>query len=392
MLQKHLTRCTRRLSTIVASQTDRVETPMLFVPLPFVVSFSLIIMSVFLYCRGNEQRLNLPFFYLVIIAALQTLLAGLRWGYELHTISFFSPVLSATIPPLAYCGVAKLVRQDLQPKLQFAAHVLPAICIILLMVVWPEAIDGAVIIIFSGYAIAILLLMRAGEDSLDLTPFEQATSAYRAVIFAALSLLFYALLDAVVYLEFILALKQSALFFITIGNISTLIILSVAAAGIGKIPEPAKPGKFPVDIGINTADDGKTPQPFEYEKIINAVDTLLVSKRFYRNVDLNLDRLARKLGISTRQISMAINQSKARNVSQYINEFRVAEACDLLLKTDTPVTEIMLSVGFQTKSNFNREFRRITNMTPVQWRSVKSTKRKAVDTQQTLNEVPSTLS
>jgi AraC-like DNA-binding protein len=69
-----------------------------------------------------------------------------------------------------------------------------------------------------------------------------------------------------------------------------------------------------------------------------------------------------------RQISAAINRATGKNVSQYVNEFRIAEACALLVETDKPVTEIMLDVGFQTKSNFNREFRRVTNMTPVQWR------------------------
>jgi len=28
----------------------------------------------------------------------------------------------------------------------------------------------------------------------------------------------------------------------------------------------------------------------------------------------------------------------------------------------------MFDVGFQTKSNFNREFRRVTDTTPLEWR------------------------
>jgi AraC-like DNA-binding protein len=33
------------------------------------------------------------------------------------------------------------------------------------------------------------------------------------------------------------------------------------------------------------------------------------------------------------------------------------------------VTEIMLEAGFQTKSNFNREFKRVTGLTPSDYRS-----------------------
>jgi AraC-like DNA-binding protein len=33
------------------------------------------------------------------------------------------------------------------------------------------------------------------------------------------------------------------------------------------------------------------------------------------------------------------------------------------------VTTIMLDAGFQTKSNFNREFRRVTGTSPSLWRA-----------------------
>ena len=99
-----------------------------------------------------------------------------------------------------------------------------------------------------------------------------------------------------------------------------------------------------------------------------AVQALMKDKHAYRDVDLNLDRLARKLAIPARQISAAINRATGKNVSQYVNEYRIAEACTLLAETEKPVTEIMFDVGFQTKSNFNREFRRITDTTPLEWR------------------------
>ncbi|MEW6633873.1 MAG: helix-turn-helix domain-containing protein [Pseudomonadota bacterium] len=33
-----------------------------------------------------------------------------------------------------------------------------------------------------------------------------------------------------------------------------------------------------------------------------------------------------------------------------------------------PVTAAMFESGFQTKSNFNREFRRVTSLSPASWR------------------------
>lgn len=98
------------------------------------------------------------------------------------------------------------------------------------------------------------------------------------------------------------------------------------------------------------------------------IQRLLQEKAFYRDSDLTLDRLARRVCIPARQISIAINEATGKNVSQYVNAFRITEACNLLSETKKPVTEIMFEVGFQTKSNFNREFRCSTGMTPLEWR------------------------
>jgi len=38
-------------------------------------------------------------------------------------------------------------------------------------------------------------------------------------------------------------------------------------------------------------------------------------------------------------------------------------------ESNASVIVVMEQAGFQTKSNFNREFRRITGLTPTAWRS-----------------------
>lgn len=70
----------------------------------------------------------------------------------------------------------------------------------------------------------------------------------------------------------------------------------------------------------------------------------------------------------SRHISMAINRTQGRNVSQIVNEYRIREAKCLLKETDLPITAVMFECGFQTKSNFNREFIRVTGVTPSDYR------------------------
>lgn len=102
--------------------------------------------------------------------------------------------------------------------------------------------------------------------------------------------------------------------------------------------------------------------------VIDRVDRLLKEQRLFLDENLTLSRLARRAGVPARQISGAINRLAGKNVSQYINEYRIAEACRLLRQTDGSVTAAMLESGFQTKSNFNREFRRVTTLSPATWR------------------------
>jgi len=97
------------------------------------------------------------------------------------------------------------------------------------------------------------------------------------------------------------------------------------------------------------------------------------SKALYRDPELSLDRLARKMMVPTRRISLAVNRVKGINVSQYVNEFRIGDACRRLGETDESIMQIMFEVGFLTKSNFNREFLRVTGKSPSAWRTEQKT-------------------
>jgi AraC-like DNA-binding protein len=92
----------------------------------------------------------------------------------------------------------------------------------------------------------------------------------------------------------------------------------------------------------------------------------LATDRPYLDPGLTLVRLARRLHLPEKRLSAAVNRATGGNVSRHINGWRVRHACDLL-DQGRSVTEAMLSSGFNTKSNFNREFSRVTAMTPSAW-------------------------
>ena len=88
----------------------------------------------------------------------------------------------------------------------------------------------------------------------------------------------------------------------------------------------------------------------------------------YLDPDLTLARLARRMTLPAKQVSAAVNRVTGENVSRLINGYRIRHACERLAAGDG-VTTAMLASGFNTKSNFNREFLRVTGMSPSRWTS-----------------------
>jgi AraC-like DNA-binding protein len=348
---------------------------MLFIPFPFAAAMMLLMLFAGSLRRSEREGRNVPFLVLILLAALQSVLLGLRWGYGITVLMYALPVTAAIVPPLAYCGVARLVRRSTRPLPQrLALHAAPAFLMSFMVATLPQAIDVSLISIFLGYAAAILRLTRQGTDTLRFATFEDASGVHKAILFAAVALILSALVDSYVALDFTWLNGQHAISVITGGNIGVLIVLSIAASAASHSPLPPQTEELilsarqesatPAEPGADTAAADRN--------VLSSIEALMQARQLYRDANLTLDRLARRAGIPARQISGAINRTTGKNVSQYVNEFRIAEACQLLQSTDKPVTAIMFEAGFQTKSNFNREFRRVTGLSPVEWRQQKS--------------------
>ncbi len=98
---------------------------------------------------------------------------------------------------------------------------------------------------------------------------------------------------------------------------------------------------------------------------------MVVAQRPFLDPDLTLSRLSRKLAVPAKHLSAAINRVKNENVSRYINRLRIDHACQLIGEGKS-VTDAMLSSGFNTKSNFNREFLRVKGESPRKWLETQS--------------------
>lgn len=95
-----------------------------------------------------------------------------------------------------------------------------------------------------------------------------------------------------------------------------------------------------------------------------------VVQHVMRNIDapLTLDEVARLVHMSPRSFCRFFKKNTGKTFVQYVNELRIGKSCRLLADTDFSVAEICFRAGFQNLSHFNRQFLRIKEMTPRQYR------------------------
>ncbi len=335
----------------------------LFIPLPFVVALLLVVMFIVFFRGGDDVRANRAFLALIALCAVQSVLVGLRWGYGVSEARYVLPVLAACLPPLVYIAFRGLMGVAAESRrAMLAGLLLSPLFVVFLEFVFPVAIDFALIVIFVGHAVALLFLAGKGPDGLDEAQFASVASAHKALIIAAVALCVSALFDLLVFFDFEWAHGENVAALVSNANLLGLLLIGLMAALAGK-------SKAPQMAAEPAAELPAPAEPSEQDRdVVERLDRLMEAQTLYRDENLNLSRLARRLGLPSRQISGAINRSLGVNVSQYVNQLRIREACRLLEETEQSVTAIMLSSGFQTKSNFNREFRRVTGMSPVEWR------------------------
>lgn len=90
----------------------------------------------------------------------------------------------------------------------------------------------------------------------------------------------------------------------------------------------------------------------------------------FRNPKLNLPELAEKLGLGTHELSRVINQGFDKNFNDFINAYRVEKFKKLLLDPsfeNHTFLAIAFHVGFNSKTAFNRSFKKLTGQTPREY-------------------------
>ena len=84
--------------------------------------------------------------------------------------------------------------------------------------------------------------------------------------------------------------------------------------------------------------------------------------------ELPLEEVASHLGMTPTYFSRFFKQAAGRGFVEFVNRLRISKSCELLARSELPVTEVCFESGFSNLSNFNRRFQQLKGMTPSRYR------------------------
>lgn len=128
----------------------------------------------------------------------------------------------------------------------------------------------------------------------------------------------------------------------------------VFGCGVMKTPRRNLDGQSPIR-------NHERPEAAEIWKARKCIDE-------HFDEDLSLTRMAKSVHISANHLSEKFKEVTGVNFVRYVTETRINKARILLRESNRRISEIAFAVGFQSLSQFNRAFKKVTGQTPTEAR------------------------
>jgi AraC-like DNA-binding protein len=87
----------------------------------------------------------------------------------------------------------------------------------------------------------------------------------------------------------------------------------------------------------------------------------------YRN-EVNLDELSAVVNMAKGSLCRFFKENSGLTLFDYLNRIKIEFACKMLMSDDLSIAEICYDSGFNNLNHFNRQFKRITGITPSDYR------------------------
>jgi AraC-like DNA-binding protein len=223
-------------------------------------------------------------------------------------------------------------------------------------------VEAAVIVSLAGYSLAGLTLLRDYRSWLEQNRSDADRFAGRWVgrILALLLATTAALLPFRIYVWFIAEMDS--------GPFYSWFALIGVWLGVEGWRHSGR--AFPV---MSDGTPSAEPSARDWSALGNEWRATTAAAGWWREPDLSLADLARRLGTNTAYLSRAINDGLGMNFNAFVNRLRAEEVARRL--DDEPRGDLLrlaLDAGFRSKATFNRAFRSAYGIAPNEYRRRKS--------------------
>ena len=108
------------------------------------------------------------------------------------------------------------------------------------------------------------------------------------------------------------------------------------------------------------------------EIVAHKMTDCMENRKIYLNPLLSIQTLATEICSNTKYVSLYLNHTLGVTFYDYINDYRVREACyiiERMFESDKVINmaEVARQSGFNSVSSFNRYFRKVKGMTPKEY-------------------------
>ena len=163
-------------------------------------------------------------------------------------------------------------------------------------------------------------------------------------------------------------LTDKNVFYIPMYLIVSIIIYTMGYIGMHKLNILNERRK--IRSSLNQTNKHPNTKKQKNEHITN-LENIVIRNQGYLDPNLTLDSLTEELQLSKSHLSRIINAELNMSFSDYINSFRINKAKELLLNpefSNYTLVAIGLESGFNSKTTFNTVFKKLTSLTPSQFR------------------------
>lgn len=119
--------------------------------------------------------------------------------------------------------------------------------------------------------------------------------------------------------------------------------------------------------------NGKTIDDEKQNELLDRINKVMESVPDIFEPDFSIEKCAALAGTKAKNVSATINNVYKKNFNTYLGEFRIKEACKRLLDrqySHLTIEAIAASLGFKSRSNFVSVFKKVTGLSPSEYKKM----------------------